>query len=720
MPINKALGTLALTTIFRTLDTDGDGTLSLEEFAMYKSARSRALKQDKAETVRIELGLEVGIAEVEQDEERFKESLLHDISDAITCRDLSRFRILALEPPARSGGQDRSGGACQSPSASRPDPTNHIQSMRDLLREGETLLERLPSEDAEELAGLLSCMDRCSSPIQMALWAHLSGQGRDEAPASACEASPDGDGHVSMKEELAQLLEEGRTLLGRLPSSQAAEVTKLLAGADRSGSPVARALQMHAAGEAAAAAKPQAGPGIVVFHMEFENAASEDELSALEVAYLLRAQVSDPNSRLRQGRRSGAALFLNIVTEDDEGEEDEDGAKKQVQFVSKKDLEQLRVKLLQLYHRSDSFKREVGSEGSVGESAWLASKAVSQVDEEVQTLQQQIRDAMKQHDLSQDRYDELMSDLTSCVSMIETQRKEHRFQVAKRKRERERDERLRRADRRPSKLPAGMLQVKEQVYGVTGADGRPKNTRHRLVVPYCSGFWHFEKIHHHKALKLQSVFRGHVGRAAHARIRLRIEQERREKEEREREMLAQYDNSHVKACHTIQRAWRTVQILNSHQRHVRPMPLQRGSRNTQSIIQRNPSIQRSSSVASITRTTSTESNKSRISNQRGGSTSNVLGSFAQKKTRGQVDLDISIRTISLCGDVRESIYSKKNMEKAFTSALDFTGTVPCLWLDAAGTQVQSPEPCVRRAISFQNILGSLNPFCWGRLQLLTY
>ena len=120
MPINKALGAHALTTIFRTLDVDGDGTLSMEEFAMYKSARSRALKQDKAQTVRIELGLEVDIAEVEQDEEGFKESLLQDVSAAITCGDQSRFRILALEPPARSGGQDRSEGACESRSTNRP------------------------------------------------------------------------------------------------------------------------------------------------------------------------------------------------------------------------------------------------------------------------------------------------------------------------------------------------------------------------------------------------------------------------------------------------------------------------------------------------------------------------------------------------------------------------------------------------------------------------
>jgi len=63
--------------------------------------------------------------------------------------------------------------------------------------------------------------------------------------------------------------------------------------------------------------------------------------------------------------------------------------------------------------------------------------------------------------------------------------------------------------------------VSEHVRFAKGPDGRPTDCRPRLVVPYCSGYWHFEKRHSKSALKLQAVYRGHLGRAAYLRVQKR-------------------------------------------------------------------------------------------------------------------------------------------------------------------------------------------------------
>jgi hypothetical protein len=54
------------------------------------------------------------------------------------------------------------------------------------------------------------------------------------------------------------------------------------------------------------------------------------------------------------------------------------------------------------------------------------------------------------------------------------------------------------------------------------------------------------------------------------------------------------------------------------------------------------------------------------------------GTRRSKSRRGCVDLDVSVRSMSSCQDVKRSIYAGSPMEQAFASALDYTRYVSAL------------------------------------------
>ena len=164
---------------------------------------------------------------------------------------------------------------------------DEFQSLRDLLEEGEKLLQLLPAEHAEDVAGLLASVDRCSWPIKMALQSRLSqrlavraehqvGSGllkedpalqvssshSSEDPATASSSAREAadqrqntevDGSDEPRQgdgasgEMEELLREGCRLLEQLPPQHARDVESLLFAAERSRSPLAGALRMRLA-----------------------------------------------------------------------------------------------------------------------------------------------------------------------------------------------------------------------------------------------------------------------------------------------------------------------------------------------------------------------------------------------------------------------------------------------------------------------------------------
>jgi hypothetical protein len=193
------------------------------------------------------------------------------------------------------------------------------------------------------------------------------------------------------------------------------------------------------------------------------------------------------------------------------------------------------------------------------------------------------------------------------------------------------------AERKFAGVPTGVLRVKQQVHGVQGVGARPCVARERLYVPYVSGFLKYSESQSSASLKLQAVVRGHAGRKAFHAYRSR--------EELQQKKLLTFTPRCVKSVTSMQRA-------------VRKISLQRRKR--QEMEESNAGM--NDSQASYTQ--------------------------AQRCPRGAyvgvADINISIRTMSLGGDVRHVKLVPAAINRAFVSQLDMT-EVPCLRIDAAGT-----------------------------------
>ena len=152
----------------------------------------------------------------------------HEVADGGTDYDMDGFED---DVPEDSGVSVTVGGEAARTDGSVGDDVGDslAQGVEQILQEGGELLQRLQSDEAEEVAKLLT--DRCESPFARILQVQIA----RTSPVRDKDETPSG-----LADGIAHLIEEGSTLLGRLASDEAKEVSSLLA--NRSGSPVARAL----------------------------------------------------------------------------------------------------------------------------------------------------------------------------------------------------------------------------------------------------------------------------------------------------------------------------------------------------------------------------------------------------------------------------------------------------------------------------------------------
>lgn len=152
----------------------------------------------------------------------------HEVADGGTDYDMDGFEDDVLED---SGASVTVGGEAARTDGGVGDDAGDslVQGVEQILQEGGELLQRLRSDEAEEVAKLLT--DRCESPIARILQEQIA----KTSPVRDKDETPSG-----LADGIAHLIQEGSTLLGRLASDEAKEVSSLVA--NRSGSPVARAL----------------------------------------------------------------------------------------------------------------------------------------------------------------------------------------------------------------------------------------------------------------------------------------------------------------------------------------------------------------------------------------------------------------------------------------------------------------------------------------------
>ena len=192
------------------------------------------------------------------------------------------------------------------------------------------------------------------------------------------------------------------------------------------------------------------------------------------------------------------------------------------------------------------------------------------------------------------------------------------------------------AQRKFARVPAGIMRVKENVHGVHGVGKRPCTAREKLYLPYVSRFLSYTSSHAAASLRIQAVVRGHAGRLAFREHCIRQEQAKQQ--------LLSYSPKHVTTVLWMQRVIRKVQILRRQRHeHEEAAPGANHSHASHTHAARSP-----------------------------------------RGTSGLADINLSIRTMSLCGDVRHAIESRKRMSKAFVSQIDMSDSVPSLRIDVAG------------------------------------